>query len=854
MDTFDIFFESAQKNLNLNQHNHLKKKLKKSYELMRDSYQSRVNYLQNLSEAFLTGKPDEIAKHHTTYAQESLNRYQDMINLHRDFIEHTPTLVEESLKAHRKNHKNVMKKLEKKIKEFNSDASPKNPWTKLAGTLAYGALLGAGSLFTPAPKLKASVAVERVPTFEPFSRMTQHYQPAPLKVVTPPSAELSRGEQEKLNQAIQQIVTRFNQLTQKNAINLLAHDVIALQQAILDSLSEQKGKEDSSLKNTLQKSKDQLQKVLPHETNLYAKSLGEDPFLKALQETKNALKPVPQEEINLYASILSKKPAQQFRSELENTIKGLRHVPEEEKNLFAKSLQKAPDIIPETSKTIAKLETDNPQTKPALAAALAGQEESTAKPELTVAYLDMLKELKQKFAPKKDEEKSLKIKDLNEISEQIYETPTGAYLKYRFPHKDLEVSVSRAVRELLSEIHRDQFKKNRIASDAIIAALNTDFNAVHKEVTELVRQILISSASDPDYYVMYHGHGNSLRLYLDMLREVKSLETIQELAITNPMRDKTAKNAVRTVDDILENYESEALKYAKDNNTELYTDKRVLGVNFAPDKIGFIRDHVISTNLNLFGNTGLLAECTLFYFIDSFNISNPNEALVKGLLQRLSAPDTDEEILQRKIKRYTDLYESYMGNTGGNLMEIKIKKGDFEGDDDRVHSIDDIAFASWMKGIPVWVNEETGKIATKKTNFDVVPILTKEREGYERPSMSSYLDLMTSDTAGFIEKYSNFSGKGKITRRDKLISLDRPQARLVIDPVTFNDGKNIKVKQFTRNEVPEDRLRTYQEELRRLIREDIQEYITLIEDGKISPPTEDRLAFLLKFMEQGRQA
>jgi hypothetical protein len=204
----------------------------------------------------------------------------------------------------------------------------------------------------------------------------------------------------------------------------------------------------------------------------------------------------------------------------------------------------------------------------------------------------------------------------------------------------------------LRNIKKDQYKKTRLASDAIVNALNTNFYAVEKEVVGLVRNILISSVEDPDYYTMYHGHGNGLRLYVDMLRQVKSYENIANLSETNPLRDKAVESDIRNVSDILNRYGPAAEKYAATNDLNLRTNKRTLGFNFAPDKIELLRDNAVCVNTNLFGNTEILAECTLFYFLDSFNISNPNEVLVKKLLARIVDPEISESNMTAKTKRY----------------------------------------------------------------------------------------------------------------------------------------------------------------------------------------------------------
>tara|TARA_R110002095_G_scaffold178043_1_gene155348 strand:- start:360 stop:2096 length:1737 start_codon:yes stop_codon:yes gene_type:complete len=471
------------------------------------------------------------------------------------------------------------------------------------------------------------------------------------------------------------------------------------------------------------------------------------------------------------------------------------------------------------------------------------------KPQLSLAFLDVLKELKKSHKPKSKLGLLAHVTNLNDISDAIYKTPTGAYLKYRYAHADIEVSVKKAVHRLLRNIKRDQYnKKSRLASNAIVSALNSNFYAVEKEVLGLVRNILISSVEDPEYYTLYHGHGNGLRLYVDMLRQVKSYENLVDLSETNPLRDKTIASDIRNVSDILERYNPAAKEYAAENGLQLRTDKRTLGFNFAPDKIGLLRDHAVCVNTNLFGNTEILAECTLFYFLDSFNISNPNEILVKNLLARIVDPEISENNMAAKIKRYTDLYDKHMKSSGGNLMEIKIRKGKFTNADEKVRGIDDIAFASWMKGIPVWLTKKSGKLATRGGNEKAVRILNEAHNLYVRPKMSDYLELNISDPPAFVEKYSNFRPKDHVTQRQREKVLDRTQARVVIDPVTFNDGENILVNQYTRFEVPQEDKEAYESELQKLIKEDMQEHLERLQNGSGAVSERGRLGRLLGYI------
>ncbi|MGN6670352.1 MAG: hypothetical protein ACTHJ4_02275, partial [Candidatus Nucleicultricaceae bacterium] len=456
------------------------------------------------------------------------------------------------------------------------------------------------------------------------------------------------------------------------------------------------------------------------------------------------------------------------------------------------------------------------------------------------------------------------IKDLNQIAIDLEKTATGSYLKFMYPGKDMETALGLAVDNMLKLIRKDANARSRIASDAIIKSLEDDFDGVKKEVVDLTREILKSSvAYGPDYTAFYHGHGNSLRLYLDMLREIKGYENIANLDSTNPLRDKGQKSEVKNAKDLLDRYEDEAIAFQKRVNqeaklkdpnakeVELFDTGRTLGVGFAPDKIDFFRDHGVSANINLFGNMHVLAECTLFYFLDSFNISNPNEALVKNLLSRITPEGAPEGFVEARMKRYSDLYNQYMQESGGNLMQIFIKNKPDE--ENNTNLMDEITFPAWMKGIPLWESRDTGKLATVSNNFDAVPVLSNKNKLFKSVKTSDYVGLFTEDPNAFISKYSNFSKVKNVQKKHRMASYDRPQVRIFVDPKTFNDGKNVIVEQYTRSQVGANALSAYQSALQKLIKEDMELYLEGLQKGTAKGAEGDRLTKLVALMKQGQE-
>jgi uncharacterized membrane-anchored protein YjiN (DUF445 family) len=158
-----------------------------------------------------------------------------------------------------------------------------------------------------------------------------------------------------------------------------------------------------------------------------------------------------------------------------------------------------------------------------------------------------------------------------------------------------------------------------------------------------------------------------------------------------------------------------------------------------------------------------------------------------------------------------------------------------------------------MKGIPVLLDKNTGKLATRGTNNRPVPILTDKENEYIRPAASSYIDLFTENPDDFINTYSNFSHKNFVSAKDRLESYDRPQMRLIIDPKYFNDPEMVKVSQFTRFKASDKALGVYQEKIKALIKEDISSYLEELQKSKAEGQVGNPLTKLNQFIEEGTE-
>ena len=176
-------------------------------------------------------------------------------------------------------------------------------------------------------------------------------------------------------------------------------------------------------------------------------------------------------------------------------------------------------------------------------------------------------------------------------------------------------------------------------------------------------------------------------------------------------------------------------------------------------------------------------------------------------------------------------------------MQIFVKKD----------AVDQIGFASWMKGIPVWLDKEIQKIATRGGNQKAVPVLTDKEGKYQRPLLSEYIDLFRNSPDQFIEKFSDFGGKDKVRKRTRMDTLDRPQARLIIDPEIFSNKDTISIKQYTRFKPKTENMITYQSDLKKYVAQDVSEYLQALQGEQVNNPEEDKLIKLIRLMKQGQE-
>jgi hypothetical protein len=292
---------------------------------------------------------------------------------------------------------------------------------------------------------------------------------------------------------------------------------------------------------------------------------------------------------------------------------------------------------------------------------------------------------------------------------EFWNTQTGSYVHAMHPLLKPEDAVKSSIDQLISG-HTEELK------DSI------DFSKKQEEIERIYKRIepLLQNEIDrKSEYVFYHGHSNELGLYIDLLKEVMDQFEIKPDTPTNPFRLKTGNN-VRNIREFLEKFDTAFQKDAKTKkgkylklgaafdepqtqeqkpfNGDPYLQSNRL-VAYAPDLIDWARKNLLCVNLNMFGNTNpgqtslATGESTFLYFLKSFNIGNPNEFLIKQLLEITGLGSGEPAIFQTQVDVYKKLYIEKFQKAGGGLIQIFMKNNE----------VDQLGYASEARGVPVLV-------------------------------------------------------------------------------------------------------------------------------------------------------
>lgn len=325
-----------------------------------------------------------------------------------------------------------------------------------------------------------------------------------------------------------------------------------------------------------------------------------------------------------------------------------------------------------------------------------------------ISKMEVCLELKRKFKEKKVSELRTTIPQdtsLNTISEKVLKTQSGAYLHYRFPDLELEDALDAIVDYTLDAFKYKKETKEKLKEN-------------RSELKNLLRNLIINEANNPDKFVFYSGISNSLWPLCFTIKAMMKYYQVSEHS--KPIRIKDPDLIADNVEELLSQWEKHLeaeLPLQREKFKKKYGDQfdpthfdswknpdRCLGLSFAIDSINFFRNNALCCNNNLFGNLyNCTGECSLFYFLVSFNYNNDSKEILKELFSSVSTlpPDAINELAEKILANYQ---QDPLSLAGGALMQIFIPK----------EEVDHQAYLSWPKGIPMRVDNNTGKLAVRE--------------------------------------------------------------------------------------------------------------------------------------------
>ena len=397
----------------------------------------------------------------------------------------------------------------------------------------------------------------------------------------------------------------------------------------------------------------------------------------------------------------------------------------------------------------------------------------------------------------------LSAANLDNQAKEFFETQTGHHLKAMFPRLSKPEEITKAAIDRVAT----KYKINGFD----YAHKQLEIDKIYHVIEPLLQREIDTRNT---HSVFYHGHSNEMSLYMDILKEFFGINNLKDSDNTHPLRLKNA-NSVKNVETFLDNFTKEYEKAQKQKGKKPYNPKRNSGFTSAPDLSDYARKHTICVNPSLFGNIETSFECTFYYFLNSFNIGNPNEALIKNLLVSTGLASDDPTELQTQLDTYKNLFTQKLKASGGGLMQILVRKD----------KVDQVGYASWAKGVPFYTDKKTGKFATRNHNKRAISILANETSRYKRPKLSSVLDLYKKNSFRFAKKYS-------FNNKSSFYSYDRLQARLIINPKVFSDSKKVQIFRTFRADIDQAELSQYNANIKTQIEADL---ITAVSKKKLTP-------------------
>jgi hypothetical protein len=390
-------------------------------------------------------------------------------------------------------------------------------------------------------------------------------------------------------------------------------------------------------------------------------------------------------------------------------------------------------------------------------------------------------------------------KSLDDYGDKFWKTQSGAHLHALYPHiKKPSAAVKTAFKEEVTN-----FRKDIEAQSATAGVCLFDYNNQDAEIDKLyarVEPLLKKEIKGKDKYTFFYtAYSANIAFYESCLHELMEICSLRDLSGVHPLHYKTAEqNKVKNVKDFFKGYEKGYHDYIdqlnKENGTNLkYLDsKRRIGRPKAPDASPFAREHLKCANISLFGNLrrGHPFESTPYFWITSSNVGQFNTVLAMNLMKEagfISENDTQQQ-KDAMVARYKALYDKKMASGGGVLLQIKMKN----------EYVNQYAFLSEDKGVPVLVERDTGKRALRKGNKPDTSLNPTKK--LTTPSCVDAIALLKKDQSKFNVLYGRKMN-------------DWVQARLVVNPKVYSNKKMVKINQVTLNPISRDDLKTFKQEM-----------------------------------------
>ncbi len=438
-------------------------------------------------------------------------------------------------------------------------------------------------------------------------------------------------------------------------------------------------------------------------------------------------------------------------------------------------------------------------------------------------------------------------------------TPTGSYINLATSwSKDRNLKIEQIVKGEIEWIG-----KHRKCTDDCTPEFKSDYNFqktnLAARLIKVTQNVIENEVRNTDGYgVLYHGYPMTFRLYQDVIREIASYELLNRLETTYMFRQFAYNDPINNLPEFLKNWWQKFIEYAQEKGTEPkplkgetpQPDASSVGLRYYPDSIRYAQNYVLSANLSLFGNNLSMLNNTLFYFLNNRSATGLNIAdqLIKASLGPYvidSNGKPDEARLTKVVADLRNVFNQYMGNSGGQLAQIFIKKT----------SLPALTFLCWNGGEPIWFSQKTkkaifdtdnGSPVFRPTNVfwpnekqsdyylpnpelyfswyqeqpyklgEVIPILGKRYQRVNFGYAREFLELMGQDlTQKLVENFA---------------IMDISQARFMPQTKSFANEDLVGVKMYTSGEVSQENLDKYNANLKQIIETVFRDFLNNVKE------------------------